>query len=147
MAGMLIAVNGDRALLDTLRTALAAAGHMVATTQDGAEAWNLLATGTFDGAVLDTTLPSIDGITLLDRIRATPNTAGMPVALLATDEHERISLLAHRDDAVRAVLAKPVTAEDLADALRLHFGVSIPAGLVSGMREVRPKALFRPARA
>jgi CheY-like chemotaxis protein len=68
----------DRKLL-TLH--LGRAGYQPSLASDGLEAWELIAEGRFDVVLLDRSLPSLDGIALLQRIKAHPRLRMLPVIL------------------------------------------------------------------
>ena len=140
MAHILLALTCPDDVLASLRTSLATSGHMAVTTHDGAEARGLMATCLFDCAVLDTRVPA-HGAELFERGRRTPRTAPLPIALVARNEHERISLLGRVGDDVRVMLTHPVSAGDILDALQLHFGVAAAPPLV---RRRTPALLQRP---
>ena len=68
MASILIA-HDDPALLRTLRSILAASGHTVATTSDATATTHLLASGAFDGALVNIHLPGAADAGLVARLR------------------------------------------------------------------------------
>ena len=65
-----------------VRNILQAAGYEVVVTPDGAAAWEALQTEPFDVLLSDIEMPNLDGITLTERIRATPALLGLPVILV-----------------------------------------------------------------
>jgi CheY-like chemotaxis protein/anti-sigma regulatory factor (Ser/Thr protein kinase) len=68
----------DRKLL-TLH--LERAGYTPQLSSDGLEAWELISKNRFDVVLLDRTIPSLDGIALLQRIKAHPRLRMLPVIL------------------------------------------------------------------
>jgi CheY-like chemotaxis protein len=60
---------------------LAAAGYEVRVVEDGTHAWNLLQSEYYDLVVLDAVMPGPTGLELLQRIRANPDLAEIPVIL------------------------------------------------------------------
>ena len=78
---ILVAEDDDnvRALLTAV---LVDAGHEVSPHAGGLAAWEYLAAGEADLAVLDVNMPGLDGFELLARIRADARHKGMPVLML-----------------------------------------------------------------
>ncbi len=72
---------------------------------------------TFDIALLDTTMPGMDGWELLARLRANPATSRIPVAMMAgvldTVDPERLA-----NAAIQGFLKKPIELRDLPDRVR-----------------------------
>jgi CheY-like chemotaxis protein/anti-sigma regulatory factor (Ser/Thr protein kinase) len=56
-------------------------GYHPSLTADGLEAWEMISTTPFDVVLLDRGLPSLDGISLLQRIKAHPRLRMLPVIL------------------------------------------------------------------
>lgn len=61
---------------------LMATGYEVATAVDGQDAWQQLATRSFDAVVSDIVMPNLDGIGLTEKIRSTARHAQLPVILV-----------------------------------------------------------------
>ena len=80
-----------------VRNILEAAGYEVVVTPDGAAAWAVLQAERFDLLVSDIEMPSLDGIALTQRIRATPALVAFPVVL--------VTARAAADDRVRGLQA------------------------------------------
>ncbi|HEY0590191.1 MAG TPA: response regulator, partial [Thermoanaerobaculia bacterium] len=57
------------------------AGYHPRISGDGQEAWELVSSNAFDVIILDRSLPSLDGISLLQRIKAHPRLRMVPVIL------------------------------------------------------------------
>ena len=111
MAAMnLLLVEDDMALIDSLSRSLTARGFSLMCSADGLEALQLLRKRNFDAVVLDLTLPHLDGLELLVRLRA--GGCRVPVLVLTARSavHERVAgLNAGADD----YLAKPFDLEEL----------------------------------
>ena len=69
-----------------LQTILESAGYEVRTAPDGAAAYAVLHSETFDLVVSDIEMPRMDGFELTKRIRAEPNLAELPVVLVTARE-------------------------------------------------------------
>lgn len=76
----LLLVEDSLKLAAWLGRALRQHGYAVDVTYDGGEADSLLRTEEYDAIVLDLSLPSMDGLTVLERLRARGNIA--PVVIL-----------------------------------------------------------------
>lgn len=113
-ASRILVVEDDTRLATTLERVLAAEGHHVDLVGDGLEALRLAREQPFDLVVLDIMLPSLDGVAVCRRLRAT---AQVPILLLTalggTDERVR-GLDAGADD----YLAKPFAYEELLARVR-----------------------------
>jgi two-component system chemotaxis sensor kinase CheA len=74
---------------------LETAGYEVVTAVDGVDAWNKLATRTFDAVVTDVMMPNLSGLGLAEKIRGEARYAELPIILvtsLASDEDKRRGL-------------------------------------------------------
>lgn len=84
----------------------------------GEEALAMLALGPRpDVAVLDVMMPEMDGLTLLDRMRATPGTASIPV-LFMTARAREADVAAYVARGAIGVIVKPFDPLALAAAIR-----------------------------
>ncbi|MBN2385352.1 response regulator [bacterium] len=71
---------------------LTKAGYSVMEASDGLEALNYLKKGDFDLVVADIQMPNLDGITLTEKIRKTPNLTDLPIILISFLETEEDKL-------------------------------------------------------
>jgi two-component system copper resistance phosphate regulon response regulator CusR len=76
----LLIIEDDAEISSALRAGLEDAGHFVEVVRDGERGLRVALAGQFAVIVLDLMLPSLDGITLCKRLRATKNTT--PVLML-----------------------------------------------------------------
>ncbi len=79
-------VDDDRNILTSVTMALEAEGFEVCAYADGEQAWRALRNGGVDLAVLDIKMPRMDGLELLQRLRAQTQ---LPVIFLTTKVAER----------------------------------------------------------
>jgi PAS domain S-box-containing protein len=126
--GLRVLVADDNAsACAALAEACSSLGCEVDRAAGGAEALVLLRGETrYDLAFLDSAMPDLDGVTVLEYARA-GHVAALPrCALLAADpERERLAGLA-ADLGIAAIVAKPVTPRALHDALAQLLGAPAP---------------------
>lgn len=79
---------------------------------DGLTALPMLQTGDFDFLVTDWNMPGMDGIELLNAVRADPRIARLP-ALMVTTEARREQIVRAAKAGVNGYIVKPFTAEIL----------------------------------
>ena len=77
----LLVVDDDRETREALRTALEDEGYTVAVAANGAEAMAKLEERPPRLVLLDLMMPIVDGWEVLDRMRANPALAGVPVCV------------------------------------------------------------------
>jgi DNA-binding response OmpR family regulator len=117
-------VDDSSVMVDTLNSILSSQGCHVESCGDGEAGWNHLVAGANgevpvpDVLLLDLSMPELDGLTLLDRIRNEDRLARLPVIVITadTDSKTRMRALgAGADD----YLSKPVEISDLLARVRL----------------------------
>jgi len=111
----ILLVEDDFDLSGVLSQSLLARGYDVLCCADGAEALMLLRKRVFDIAVLDLTLPTLDGLELLQRLRSGGNRTPVLVLTARGAVEERVmGLKVGADD----YLAKPFDLEELVARLQ-----------------------------
>lgn len=108
-------VEDDELLGDGLRTGLIQAGYTVDWTKNGLAADQALQNEKFDLVILDLTLPRMDGISLLQKVRSRGDTT--PVLILTAREsiEERVKGL---DSGADDYLTKPFDLDEVCARLR-----------------------------
>ncbi|MDP2795665.1 MAG: chemotaxis response regulator CheY [Sulfurisoma sp.] len=84
--------------------------------EDGAVAWQKLQGGGFDFVVSDWNMPNMDGLTLLQTIRADANLRTLPV-LMITAEAKKENIIAAAQAGASGYIVKPFTAATLNEKL------------------------------
>ncbi|WP_068639276.1 chemotaxis response regulator CheY [Thauera butanivorans] len=88
--------------------------------EDGAIALQKLTAGQFDFVVTDWNMPNMDGLTLLQTIRRTPQLKHLPV-LMITAEAKKENIIAAAQAGASGYVVKPFTAATLAEKLQKIF--------------------------
>ena len=88
--------------------------------EDGAIALQKLQGGGFEFVVTDWNMPNMDGLTLLQTIRATPALKHLPV-LMITAEAKKENIIAAAQAGASGYVVKPFTAVTLAEKLQKIF--------------------------
>ena len=88
--------------------------------EDGAVAWQKLQAGGFDFVVSDWNMPNMDGLTLLQTIRADARLKALPV-LMITAEAKKENIIAAAQAGASGYIVKPFTAATLNEKLAKIF--------------------------
>lgn len=88
--------------------------------EDGAVALQKLQSGGFEFVVTDWNMPNMDGLTLLQTIRATPALKTLPV-LMITAEAKKDNIIAAAQAGASGYIVKPFTAGTLSEKLNKIF--------------------------
>ncbi len=88
--------------------------------EDGAIALQKLQAGGFDFVVTDWNMPNMDGLTLLQSIRSTPNLKHLPV-LMITAEAKKENIIAAAQAGASGYIVKPFTSGTLSEKLTKIF--------------------------
>ncbi len=120
MARILLA-DDDAATRTLVERALAVDGHVVTSTQDGAEALERLqAAGSFDLLISDVQMPAVDGIALAEKGLAVQPKLRVILISGFVDELDRAQHLKRKK--VARVVAKPITLEGIRAAVKAALG-------------------------
>ncbi len=77
-----LVVDDDPDIVDLLRIRLELSGHTVRTASDGERGWEAILDEVPDLAVLDVSMPRLDGLSLTRRLRGHAETVGLPILVL-----------------------------------------------------------------
>jgi len=109
-----LAVDDEPQILRALRASLAARGHEVLTAPNGETALDRAATTELDLIVLDLSLPGIDGVEVLKRLRAW---SAVPVIVLSVREAQADKIAA-LDAGADDYVTKPFAMDELLARMR-----------------------------
>jgi CheY-like chemotaxis protein len=112
-------VDDNPMMVEMISMALNIFGHNALAAYSGEEALQRISEDDPDLILLDLTMPGIDGYETLRRLRACPETEGLPVYVITAaaelDLEERIHLAGGT-----GLLRKPIQMETLADLVESH---------------------------
>ncbi len=111
----ILVVDDDRQILRIVRANLAAHGYLVLEATSGEEALELFARRHPDAVILDLGLPGMDGLTVIERVRAQSQT---PIVVLSARGAEREKVRA-LDLGADDYLTKPFGLEELLARVRV----------------------------
>jgi CheY-like chemotaxis protein len=118
---LVLVADDDGDILALVKTVLERSGHEVMTAHDGAEALALAGRRRPDLAVLDVSMPEVDGLEVLRRWRADGDTSELPVVLLTARVQEADVAHAYATGA-SAYLRKPFSPRELAETVAELLG-------------------------
>ena len=111
----LLYAEDEKSLARAVSTILIKNNYSVDVVGDGESALDYLATGNYDGAILDVMMPKLDGLEVLRRMRARGD--GTPVLLL-TARSEIDNRVAGLDSGANDYLTKPFDTKELLARIR-----------------------------
>ncbi len=111
----LLLVEDDELVGDALRLLLSQAGFSVSWVRDGLAAGGAIASGDYDGVVLDLNLPGRCGISLLTEMRSRLNPTPVVVITARHRAADRVEALNRGAD---DVIVKPIVVDELVARLR-----------------------------
>jgi adenylate cyclase len=89
--GSILVVDDDRVNRMLLARTLAASGHEVGTAENGREALERLRSGSWDVVLLDIVMPELDGMSVLEEMKADPVLRDVPVIMIsAVDDFDSV---------------------------------------------------------
>jgi CheY-like chemotaxis protein len=133
-----LVVDDDPLNLQTTARALAGAGFATRMAANGEEAVTWIGMEQFDAVVTDVRMPRLDGIELLQNIRA--HNPWLPVILMTGQVEDDIRAAASAWSAA-ALLQKPVSREELIAALRIGLADAAPPFAAVFAREAEAVAV------
>ena len=123
---VVLVADDDEDILLLVRTVLEREGHEVIATRDGAEAVAAAFERKPDLAVLDITMPELDGLEVLRRLRADASTTDVPVLLLSARVQED-DVKRGYDTGANAYVQKPFSPRELTERVS-ELLATVPGG-------------------
>jgi two-component system, OmpR family, alkaline phosphatase synthesis response regulator PhoP len=117
MARHILAVDDEVFIRRLIEVNLQRAGYRVTTANDGQEALERIREERPDALVLDVMMPRMDGFELLQRLKADPTTAGIPVLML-TARAQDADIFKGWQEGVHCYLTKPFNPLELLTFVR-----------------------------
>lgn len=112
-----LVVDDTQTVRRAISLMLGAGGFLCLEAGDGLEALSMMQTETVDALMTDLYMPNLDGLGLLRRLRAEPESRAMPVLVLTTESDPMVieQLL---DAGATQVIIKPVDQDRLCEIVR-----------------------------
>ena len=109
----ILVVDDEAPIRALMRATLTMAGHQVVEAGGGEEALEKIKKQNFDLVVLDIMMPVTDGYEVLERIRAIPSRANLPVIVVTAKTYESEGIMREMTAGAIDHLGKPFDPEDL----------------------------------
>ena len=107
-----LVVDDDPQVLKLLRVNFELEGYDVLTATNGEEALDLVGRDSPDAVVCDVMMPGIDGLEVVRRLRAQPDTAGLPLVVVSA-KAQRADVKAGLELGADAYVTKPFDPAEL----------------------------------
>ena len=134
MTKNVLIVDDDAAIQMAYARILGSAGYAVTTATDAVAALSAAVHDQPDVVVLDLGLPAGHGTLVLERMRNLPKTSITPVVVVTGRPPDLDGTLKLKAHGCETILVKPVTPEQLVDAVAQALGVAPSANDVAEMR-------------
>lgn len=121
MSASILVVDDSASVKAAIRIALTGAGYQLAEAADGAEGIARANAGHFDLIITDLNMPVMDGLTMIETMRAMPAHAGVPIVFLTTESDEAMKQRARAAGAT-GWLTKPFDPDQLVKVARKVLG-------------------------
>lgn len=123
-APRILLAEDDRFLRKAAETMLKRHGFTVATAADGDEALRLARETPPDLLLLDLIMPKLQGFDVLQALKASPDTAGIPVIVLSNLGQDADIQLAREHGAVDYIVKSNIALDALVGRVRAFFEAS-----------------------
>lgn len=114
--GVILVVDDEPVTQLMLGLMLQRSNYKVITAVDGQEAMNHLANEKIDLAIIDVNMPKMDGMTMLQRLRADKRFEKLPVIMFTAQGQERIRQEAAQKGAT-GFLTKPASSTEVTNTV------------------------------
>ena len=112
-------IDDDPMTLETLGKAVEVFGHQSIWATTGGEALQVASEQSPDIIFIDISLPDIDGLSLIEKMRQVPSLAATPMLVLSASPELDAAELA-RDAGAQAYLSKPIRLQVLLDTIQQY---------------------------
>ena len=121
VASTILVVDDEEDTVELAKMVLEHEGYQVFTARNGVEAINLLKSGEeINLILLDVIMPQANGLDVCKWVKKHPQLKKIPVLLFTAKSREK-DRLAGEEVGADAYLAKPFSAKDLLDLIKLHI--------------------------
>lgn len=117
MSEPILTVDDSPSLRMVLRAALTGAGHRVAEAEDGLAALEWLKSNRPQLVITDITMPRLDGLGLIERLRSSDDLRDVPILVLTTESAPECKARARAAGATGWIV-KPFDPDKLNSAIR-----------------------------
>jgi len=121
MGKRVLLIEDEPNIIEAIRFVLSREGYSVDTHSDGATAIEAVATRVPDMVILDVMLPNRSGYEILQEIRATPETAQLPVLMLTARGQKKDREMGERYGASR-FMTKPFSNSEMLSSVAELLG-------------------------
>lgn len=116
MAKTILTVDDSATMRQMIAFTLQAAGFQVVEAVDGVDALERAGAGGFDLVITDINMPRMDGITLVQRLRALPAYRFTPILILTTEAGPEMKSRG-KESGATGWIVKPFSPEKLVDVV------------------------------
>lgn len=121
MTAAILIVDDSASVRAAVRIALTGAGYQIAEAADGADGIARAGAEQFDLVITDLNMPVMDGLTMIETMRAMPAHAGLPIVFLTTESDDAMKARARAAGAT-GWLTKPFDPDQLVNVARKVLG-------------------------
>lgn len=121
--GVILVVDDEPVTQLMLGLMLQRSNYEVITAVDGQEAMNHLASEKIDLAIIDVNMPKMDGMTMLQRLRADKRYESLPVIMFTAQGQERIREEAAEKGAT-GFLTKPASSAEVTSTVARYLSMA-----------------------
>jgi two-component system, chemotaxis family, chemotaxis protein CheY len=108
----ILTVDDSASIRQTVKIALASAGHVVTEAVDGTDGLAKATSTGFDLVITDLNMPRMDGMTMIRELRKQSNYSGVPILFLTTESDAGVKQQAKAAGAT-GWITKPFAADQL----------------------------------
>ena len=121
--GVILVVDDEPVTQLMLGLMLQRSNYKVITAVDGQEAMNHLANEQIDLAIIDVNMPKMDGMTMLQRLRADKRYENLPVIMFTAQGQERVRQEAAQKGAT-GFLTKPASSAEVTSTVARYLSIA-----------------------